>query len=137
MTKKELAEEVKVDELEGTQLDYWVAKAEGIEYREVNYSSYIATMDTLQTATIIDWNFIGKIIERDRIRLLLPSDYWEDTPFSMEGMADDAKYLSVYKAIIYDQIDSIQGWGIDKNPLTAIKRCIVKRKYGEYVNESR
>ena len=98
---------MKVNDLEGIELDYWVARAEGLNVRI--WGSRVVQNggmgDSIQYA--IDWNFIGKIIERDGV-------YVESTDHS-DGPPWEAD----------------QSFG--KTALEAIKRCLVKRKYGEEV----
>ncbi len=102
---------MRADDLTGIELDYWVAKAEDIDVRK------------------LDWNFIGKIIERDRIVILPP---WE---------AHDEVECIVYFPFWNCKIQKTE-WKDEwiesdssESALEAIKRCIVKTKYGEEINE--
>lgn len=119
---------MKVDELTGAELDYWVAKSEGLK---------VHIDETVKPATVMeckgghyreqfqplscDWSFIGPIIERDNIHI---TQYKDGTPM---------------RTITYFARD---GWSEYKSNimvvplLDAIKRCIVKRKYGEEVESA-
>lgn len=96
---------MKVDELEGIELDYHVARAEGVNIsmddwvrRELDYGS---------------WSFIGPIVERDGINLTTRKLVWRTSyPDSIEGAGCFAE---------------------DNDVSTAVKRCIVKHKFGEEV----
>jgi hypothetical protein len=100
---------MKVSDLTGSELDYWVAKSQGFHvYMEGNKKC---------CDLIIDWNFIMKIMEKDNqhVSLFTKECYFD---YGMNGS---------------DPAWSVKSTGTDR--LEAIKRCIVKRKYGDEVNE--
>ncbi len=102
---------IKVDDLEGIELDYWVAKAEGLFW---NNNHTFELYKNGPDKPVIDWNFIGPIIERDKI-ITHYSDLTDEHWIS--------SYIAGDSEIICKGESCIQ----------AIKRLIVKRKYGETV----
>ncbi len=95
----------KVNDLTGIDLDYWVAKAEGIDaYILLSPSQGKEVVSRYQSITDpvnVDWDFIAPIIERDKL-----------------GKAFAEYVLST---------DSF----LERTLLECAKMLIVKRKYGE------
>jgi len=112
---------MKVDDLEGVELDYWVAQAESIEVRYINDGCEVVYGDNL--AFRPDWALIGPIITRlwksDRLEFGHSQLNGAET-FEARGTNADDKH-KVY-------------WAFDPDPLTAIKKALVKRKYGQRVS---
>jgi len=107
---------MKVDDLTGIKLDYWTAKSEGLDV-------YIIKNRILKNwiRLEIDWNFIGEIIERDI----------SDIKYKFHGklhVKSDA-----HECNLFILGNSVTCYGATF--LEAIKRCIVKYKYGETVND--
>jgi len=162
---------VKVDDLEGIELDFYVAKAEGFHLKERDDSVSLLgppqdgsqenffcvrfkNPDGTLERSIIGWSFIGPIIERDQINFSSHEEtrtgdiLWMSETYDlilldlnlppvggqpMSGL----DVLIMYKSKKCDQPYRREGWdtmayGI--SALEAIKRCIVKRKYGETVD---
>ena len=130
--------EISVDNLEGIDLDYWVAKAEGLSAlwredipREVTeapknvwkISKHLGRDWFIQDGAYglewlhIDWSFIGPIIERDKIVL----DH-SRIEMRMQGPIE----WSAYSHLDAESLPLAHG----REALLAIKRLIVKRKYG-------
>ena len=109
---------MKVDDLKRIELDLWVAKAEGLNPKIVEGTgphfygspmpSWIAHQEGAEI--FIDWDFIGPIMERDRLDIIYGS---RKTP-TLSGASKG-------------------GLGYGDTGIDAVKRCIVKRKYGETV----
>jgi hypothetical protein len=84
---------VKVSELEGEALDYWVARAEGHQVAKHTYSGghhytlYFASGDTGLPEYSTDWSQGGPIIEREKITI----DTWQR---SHDGSLDWAASFS-------------------------------------------
>ena len=100
---------MKVSELQGAELDYWVAKAEGW--------SWINEID-VKTNSGLTWSDCGPIIEREKIDLI-----WIDTdiiPFEVNRP-------SYWRSSIWDGDIEMEG----KTPLEAAMRCFVASKYGD------
>ncbi len=123
---------MKVDELEGIQLDLWVDKSEGLNPKIVEGTgphfygspmpSWIAHQEGAEI--FIDWSFIGPIIAK--------IDTWLDPG----SKTPSHTFLPQCKFDIELDIDGdiypeyeASGTTIEE----AIKRCIVKRKFGETV----
>lgn len=115
----------KVSELESSELDYWVAKAEGYGTVFVNsagcwiekYSKKRNPAAPFSPST--DWSQGGPIIERERIEIY---PYVEDEceQYWRAAILTDArpKYFS------------------SPTPLIAAMRCYVASKFGENVDDS-
>ena len=110
---------IKVEGLEGAQLDYWVARAEGkgvttegcdpvmVEYRE----PFVSGWEPYAPST--DWSQGGPIIEREGITIC-PAH-----PKGWSATIDDER------------------WEDDcATPLIAAMRCYVASKFGEEVGEA-
>jgi Protein of unknown function (DUF2591) len=66
---------MKVSELEGVNLDRWVAKAEGLEVRYSTTEQYwriLGDSEDLRWMPHRDWAQAGPIIEREAISLIAP-----------------------------------------------------------------
>lgn len=114
---KRVVTKLLVNNLEEINLDYWVARAEELDpmFKDFGMSEpterrlvYRYSLEEI----IIDWNFVGPLIDKYFVTL------YED----VRG------WIAVSKSGDYD--------GIDSDPLTAIKKVIIKRRFGEYINES-
>lgn len=116
---------MKVSELEGALLDWWVAKAEGHRVRNVDNELivfYEGGDDTGRKETrgpvfapSSDWADGGRIIERERIliRPVIPHGNW---------FANKSKYPEPAHIL-----------GKGPTPLIAAMRCFVASKFGEEV----
>jgi len=104
---------MRVDELSGIALDFWLIKAEGKETPGLCYDDDgVHAYNPLPFIVIIDWEDIGPIVERDKILLA---------------------YNKKITWVAFSATCEVSG----STALEAIKRCIVKRKYGEEVEEAR
>lgn len=99
---------IKVDELEGQMLDYWVAKAEGMCPMEWPFEEFQKRIWFHPTT---DWARAGKIIEREKISVM-----WDE---AMERW-------HAYKAGPTFPEDSIEH---GPSPLIAAMRCFVSKKF--------
>jgi hypothetical protein len=116
---------IKVSELEGAQLDRWVAKAEG---KIVSARGYTPVMTKWQETGLTawqeyspstDWSQGGPILSR------------ELQSCELGGANGVWKYQDLFKC----QLKS-DGWVMEgKTPLIAICRCLVASKFGEEVEE--
>ena len=95
----------KVSELQGAELDYWVAKAEG--YTRAQY-------EICGRGISSSWAVCGPIIERE----LLSVRPHDDTNWEASGYR---------KGFCYSIVQ------IGKTPLEAAMRCYVASKFGEKV----
>lgn len=121
---------MKVAELEGAKLDYWVAKAEGFDARIeiINQFPYCVYGGWKRFFPSSDWLDGGPIIEREHMYL--------DPAF-------DAKTdkFSHYKAGCYsaagtkDHFAGEWAWEIGETPLIAAMRAFVASKFGHEVEE--
>lgn len=107
----------KVEDLEGAELDYWVAKVEGHDWYD-NLNHFIGYRESTPTSgpTLghwysVSWSQGGPLIEKYGIELR------NDSPFdtSWNAMGDGL-------------------YGAGPTPLIALCRAIVAGKYGEEVN---
>ena len=121
---------MKVADLEGALLDYWVAKAdnrvdvvmengEAVTYRSGGLRrSYVPSND---------WGLAGPIIERERISIISGATEWRGK----------VHWLAVKDAdvVAYTGEADVRGSaeGVGCAPLIAAMRCFVKSKYGEEV----
>ena len=135
---------MRVKDLKEIDLDYWVARAEGYEdairwyfnrreWREGGEFSCIRVNVTefkcqdgwkVGDRLKIDWDFLGGILERDKLTLI----YNTYNPYSPHEPYNDYWICTEH----WDE-HSDHGNGY-KTALEATKRCIVLRKYGEYVS---
>lgn len=118
---------MKVDELEGVELNFWVAKAEGVEVRK-NLGKVERAYDGFGIQWIlftVDWNFIGPIVDK--------IDMWTEAEFrSFDGKTFYPARCRFGPEIYDDEVEHDQSSN-GSNVLEAIKRCLVKRKYGESI----
>jgi len=116
----------KVDELEGAELDYWVAKAEGVQVRKasdgwnpnVHWEAVGEDSDGLYVpwSPSSSWLEAGPIIEREGINVAEILD--EDGKFQRWGAIHRRHIHVLYSA---------------ETPLVAAMRCYVGSKFGEEV----
>jgi hypothetical protein len=113
---------MQVADLNGTQLDYWVAKAEGIE---VKYSTTVEQWRVMGELTEIwwsphfNWSQAGPIIEREGIgffRAQSPGPEYGDEAWA----ASDVHDASTYRG---------------GTPLIAAMRAYIASKYGNEVSD--
>lgn len=109
---------MKVSELEGADLDYWVAKAEG--YRPLWWEDHWFVLLDKGAAyrPSTDWSQGGPIIEREQITLEAMGDEWR------------ACQLHVSDRMIVDRYD------YGPTPLIAAMRCFVVSTFGETVDSA-
>jgi hypothetical protein len=128
---------VKTSELEGVQLDYWTARADGREAKIMQPGERLGRMRAAMTEPTcvvlapdytghwkpfrVDWDSAGPIIERERIAVMpLRSDVWGASVFG------DAYVFSI------DEGESdVDATG--PTPLVAAMRAYVASKFGEEV----
>lgn len=112
---------MKIQELKGALLDYWVAKAEEKEIFATDGTYYIARgrhADKYSPSS--DWSQGGPIIEREKL-VLMP---WVQT--------NREEWASRRKDDWHKQGDPYFG----PTPLTAAMRCFVASKFGEEVPDA-
>jgi hypothetical protein len=124
---------MKVSELEGAELDAWVAKAHGMvamerpiskgkpltkfwgyEMRDGVHAGSRVAVATFKPST--DWSWGGPIIERERIRLHHRS---AEIPWASQIFVNENSVMPIY--------------GYGDTPLVAAMRAYVASKYGEEV----
>jgi hypothetical protein len=106
---------MQVDFLEGALLDYWAAKAEGLDVTYKRDEIKVSDLggcyecgDGFYYAPSSDWTTAGPIMETNKITLVcLSGMQWEAT-------LGDISYIACY-------------------PLVAAMRCFVAQKFGESV----
>lgn len=123
---------MKVSDLEGAKLDYWVARAEGepaiFEYGECRYH-YDDTDGTWEDGWTpsADWETAGPIIEREGIFLGHdPDGWWAAKDVSLDCSPEDEGngcFGSIYR----------HGEQRGPTPLIAAMRCFVASKFGKDV----
>lgn len=104
---------MKTAELEGAALDYYVAKAEGLDIEAVRNGSVIVgrTPNRYVYSPSVNWEYAGPIIERERICIGYSevhgwgADFQDDVPYRWHG----------------------------KTPLIAAMRAFVASKFGDEV----
>lgn len=112
---------MKVSELEGPTLDYWVAKAAGMPVDEKDprkpYALGVVTADrgVVAFCPSRDWALGGPIIERERIEIQYSMDTWMANIWP--ASSEEGNYL----------------WS-GPSPLIAAMRAFVASKFGEDVN---
>jgi hypothetical protein len=71
---------MKVAYLEGAQLDYWVARAQGIEGIKFNYQGNVLIPEgkswTMLYSPSTNWALAGPIIEKEQIELICDFGRW-------------------------------------------------------------
>ena len=122
---------MKVCDLEGAQLDYWVAKAEGIPVDMEGGDCWHASApgETVDGADFYcpssEWALAGPIIERERINV----ECWPD---SNQPSSERTVFWAATR------------WGLEPRPdvhaegptpLIAAMRCFVASKFGDEVSE--
>jgi hypothetical protein len=113
---------MKAAELEGADLDYWVAQAEGLDVRYCSDRTYVI-VNTYQYSPSTRWAEGGPIIERERIELLsFRAGAWEAQIAPTEG----SHYIDQYEG------DAMKG----ATPLVAAMRAYVASKFGEEVQDA-
>jgi len=112
---------MKIDELSGIELDYWAVRVEWPNSRvRIDNDGSPVIVEEIRPGhwfpiADVDWSFIGTIIERDKINL---SSENEGVRWLAEVFIDG---FSTHR-------------GIAETALEAIKRCIIRREYGESVD---
>jgi hypothetical protein len=132
--------ERRVSELEGAELDYWVAKAVGrdrkhdIDECEDDFYSFCTVCGNTNRDFDLsdspchkdprytkDWRHGGPIIEREAITIIRFNNIWGATA---EGWGT------------YIEVSARDTW-TDKVPLIAAMRCFVASKFGATVTETK
>jgi hypothetical protein len=108
---------MKTSELEGALLDYWVARAEGLDAELSDGVCFIPRTGVIFRAST-NWAQGGPIIERERIEINPRSDrgYWE---WCAVPLLNDAEWWERFQ------------YGI--TPLVAAMRAYVASKFGDEV----
>jgi len=114
----------KVSELEGAELDYWVAKAEGKNARISITGDCVVPEDGTERVYRPSgyWNHGGQIIESERIELQCG-----------DAIGDGHTWFAHPAAIV----DPNQPSQVGPTPLIAAMRCYVASKFGETVPEEK
>lgn len=111
---------LKVSELEGAELDYWVAKAEGFFLLGVGKCTLIGNDEFSPSK---NWSQGGPIIEREQITIYSPNiGDVPDVPWSANILGD-----------LTDKGIVGQAEGYGPTPLIAAMRAFVASKFGEKV----
>ena len=100
-------DKIKVSELEGDKLDYWVARAEGLAYSHDYHWG---------------WGLVGPIIEREKISVSWSGVNSIGTNREWHSKKYSKKLNSVF--VLYGA-----------TPLEAVKRCFVASKFGDEVDD--
>lgn len=129
---------MKVSELTGAKLNYWVAKADGkdaeIVPQRVFGSGYGITLVDGTPACMVgidyfdpstNWAHGGPIIEREQITV----ECWQDTD-GRSGMRDVFWSASIHGSM---KNEGREGYEDGPSPLIAAMRAFVASKYGEEV----
>ena len=120
---------MRVADLEGAALDYWVAKADGKEALITGSTCYwVVDKDEFLYRPSQTWYQSGPIIERERIATAYLQDRWFAWPF---GRTIDYDSTCVDATLLTFQGGSYGG----DRPLVAAMRCFVASKFGEEVSE--
>jgi hypothetical protein len=120
---------MKVSELKGPLLDYWVARAEWGVYRGTNSETgqpcWVDAFGDEIPCYSTDWDQAGPIIERERI---YPSD--------KHGVSvkPGPRHWCCYKTDTKTGITVAEQWG--STMLEAAMRCYVMSNFGDEVGES-
>src|SRR4051812_8933896 len=107
---------MKVSELDGAQLDYWVAKAEGYNPELQEGRPYIWTDQTGFWLPSVNWSDGGPIIEREQIQIGPTYDGWYAEYPYMRRSGVSAGYGDPFVEA--------------KTALIAAMRCYVASKFG-------
>jgi hypothetical protein len=134
---------IKTSELTGAQLDYWVARAEGIPAEQLSVQRIQRSadahcvrewrrrdphvpLDMRVLAFSTDWAIGGPLIEKHGLALLRWKND-EGTPFWSTDSIGASHYLDVYLSD-YEDTGS-------QTPLQAICRAVVRAAFGDDVEE--
>ena len=124
---------MKVSELSGAMLDYWVAKAEGAEDDDLGWR--ITAQGMQVKSRILDWRMsiyaphrrweqAGPIIEREKIAF-----------YPFDGETDDENWHATTPLRPIRHAGDAPCWrGIGPTPLIAAMRAYVASKFGEEVD---
>lgn len=134
---------MKVSELEGVQLDAWVARADGMAWLVDNLIRGEAPYLTgdegeyIQYSPSTDWSQGGLIIERERINIVDHAAYHRQPPGKL-----DTDRLDQFAALIGDPMNLWDHGGFDffctqkgPTPLIAAMRAYVASKFGDEVQD--
>lgn len=118
---------MKVAELEGALLDYWVAKAEGLNAGLIKVGSDQNAADGgMLFRPSAQWEEGGPIIESHNITLLDPnycnSGQWE-------------AYMGAFPDVRDDRVVGMVAAGAGPTPLIAAMRAYVVSKFGDEVQD--
>ncbi len=109
----------KVSELEGAELDYYVAKADGWN------PQIIGKMWGGPWAYSTEWRHGGPIIERERIAVVAYKDKWCAYVNDQSAYSQESGYIDV------SEYEGMSG----QTPLIAAMRCFVNSKFGAEVEK--
>lgn len=112
---------MKVSELEGAELDYWVAKADGFSPVIIQGKCLIPDSDCAPEPfrPSADWDCAGFIIEREKITISPTHGRWKRSDWMATERPRNDEF---YPAVTFGQL-----------PLIAAMRCFVASKFGEEV----
>lgn len=125
---------MKVCELIGGLLDYWVARSEGMDHAT---ASFVVPAHAYST----DWEFGGPIIERDQIFLDPPHDThvhrqgWIREPLWTATVSARTRTWSTDPDDAANMVGGRVGRGAGETPLVAAMRAKVASHYGDDVPE--
>lgn len=108
---------MKVSELNGALLDYWVAKAEGKDSPWFKNEVFGCVVKGKRYSPSTDWSQGGPIIEREKIMLVPPSEDFDG---------------ELWGASSADESIMVTGESL----LIAAMRCYVASKFGDTVDDS-
>jgi hypothetical protein len=127
---------MKTNELQGEQLDFWVAKAEGVTLlREMPprlagiWDRHVCDYESYSPST--DWSQGGPIIERARIETQFDHELFMEDSKAHESYLWEAWHMDI-SAVTHFKATSQHG----STPLQAAMRCFVASKFGESVDDS-
>ena len=116
---------IKVSELQGTALDWAVAKCEGIEVRQVE--GVLVDPLGLQFSPSIDWSYGGMVIEREKIGVWWATHYVDD-----DGV-EYGNHWYAEPACTDENADKPYRVAVGPTPLIAAMRCYVVNQLGDEV----
>lgn len=120
---------MRVDELSGTDLNYWVARAEGYQWAPDIAPARALGVPPFST----DWAHGGPIIERENIHLSPPTARVHRNGGPNAGWsASGVWHACTWHKGVNGRRAS--GWH-ETSPLTATMRAYVKSKFGDEVNQ--
>lgn len=116
---------MKVAEMDGALLDYWVAKAEGLNagFIKIGSDQYAADGGMLYRPSA-QWEESGPIIEREYITLLDPN-------FCNSGLWE--AFMGAFLDVRNDDVVGMVASGAGPTPLIAAMRAYVASKFGHEV----